>query len=107
MQTLALGFRDGTVGLWSTEDGSRLESASLSGPVEHLLVSGNELYAASELGSYVSLDLGAYSEAYCDLLRDIWEAVPVLLERGTPVLREPPADHPCRTPARALAGWAG
>jgi hypothetical protein len=104
MQTLALGFRDGTVGLWSTEEGSRLESASLRGPVEHLLESGGELYAAGELGSYVTLDLSVYRAAYCDLLRDVWEAVPVLLERGTPVLRDPPVDHPCRTTGRALAG---
>jgi len=93
--TLFAGFANGMLGLWDIHDGTLLDQAQLHGPVEHLLQRDGRLYAASELGDVLVLDLGAFRADYCDLLRDVWEVVPVVWQEGHPAYATHPADHAC------------
>jgi WD40 repeat protein/serine/threonine protein kinase len=111
MNTLVVGFASGHLGLWDMTTGRRLHHARLHGPVVHLELApkkgtpptarrsfargGTRLFAATELGSHLVWDLGPLRVSYCDLLRDVWRAVPVVWERGKPVLRAPPRGHRC------------
>ncbi|MFH0899833.1 MAG: hypothetical protein V2A73_04310 [Pseudomonadota bacterium] len=104
--TLVAGYASGFLGLWSLENGALLDSAKLHGPIVHLLVergSGSplpesalsgKLYAVTELGDYLVLDLAVLFEDYCSLIGRIWRDVPVVWERGLPVLRRP-TRHAC------------
>ena len=93
--TVAAGFADGTVGVWSLETGQLVADSRLHGPVPYLLAEGARLHAASELGDSVTLDLSVFERDRCELLRQVWRAVPVAWEGGQPVRRGPPAGHPC------------
>ena len=93
--TLIVGFANGIFGLWSLKTGTRLEYSKLHGPVSHLLRRGNKLYAASELGQYQVLDLSIFYTPYCDLVKQVWEKVPVLWKEGLPILSPPPRKHRC------------
>ena len=98
MNTLVVGFASGHLGLWDATTGRRLHHARLHGPVVHLELEGPggpRLFAATELGSHLVWDLGPLRESYCNLLRDVWRAVPVVWERGKPVQRPPPGGHRC------------
>ena len=95
--TLIAGFASGTLGLWNLQDGTLLERAQLHGPVTELLVQDGKLHAASELGDVLTLDLSTFYADYCDLLRDVWAAVPVVWHQGRPVYRPLPAGHVCAT----------
>ena len=97
-KTLLAGFSNGALGIWSLENGTKLHSAQLHGPVRHLLLRGHRLYAASELGSHVTIDLGVFNAEYCDLMREIWASVPVSWVEGAPVAVPVPQDHPCNYP---------
>jgi len=93
--SLAVSFANGSFGIWSLETGSRLYQVRLHGPVVHVLLRGSQLFIASELGQHAMLDLSVFERDHCDLMREVWDAVPVVWEDGHPVLRPPPRDHPC------------
>jgi WD40 repeat protein len=93
--TVIAGYASGAVGIWDAEDGTLLRRARLHGPVTHLLLQGQTLVAATDLGQYVLWDLGVFFEDRCALMRQVWDAVPVVWRGGRPVAREPPADHAC------------
>jgi hypothetical protein len=95
MDTLIAGYKSGFVGIWDIQDGALLDHAWLHGPVKHMLLQDQKLYAATILGDCLSMDLGVFYADYCDLLRKIWEKVPVVWEGGRPVERKPPDDHEC------------
>ena len=94
--TLIAGFANGELGIWSMENGSRLLSERLHGPVIHLVLSDRQLYAVTELGQHRSIDLSVFERDYCELLGEVWAEVPVAWENARPVPREAPADHQCR-----------
>ncbi len=94
MRTVAVGFVDGTVGLWDSRSGTRLFARRLHGAVEHLAFGNHHLYAMSELGASTSIDLSALELQRCHLLHDIWDRVPVCWDGGAEPC-EPPADHAC------------
>jgi WD40 repeat protein len=94
MGIIVVGFANGVLGLWSTESGARLQDVRLHGPVRFIVVRGDRLHAASDLGQHVSIDLGLYSRDYCDLMREVWQVVPVVWVNGQPVARAP-SDHRC------------
>jgi len=93
--TLFAGFANGMLGMWDIQDGTQLDRAQLHGPVAHLLLQDGRLYAASELGDALTLDLDVFGADYCDLLRDVWSSVPVVWKDGRPVYADPPAEHLC------------
>jgi len=93
--TVAVGFANGLVGLWSTDDGSLLTSANLHGSINHLLVKDRELFAASELGDSRSWDLTSLMQNDCELVRHAWKEVPVGWENGRPVVKGIPSAHRC------------
>jgi len=95
MHTIAAGHANGQVGLWSAVNGELLTAARLHGPVDHLAVSGSDLVAATGLGDHLWWDLGHLTVDRCDLLKDVWNQVPVVWEGGLPVVRDPPPDHAC------------
>ena len=96
MGTVIAGYASGDLGIWSLDDGVRLYGSHLHGPLVHLQQANGELHVASELGWSDVLDLGVFEMDYCDLMREVWAAVPVVWENGRPVPREPPATHRCQ-----------
>jgi WD40 repeat protein len=95
MGTLVVGYANGLMGIWNVANGTRLEHFRLHGPVAHLLIEGGRLYAATELGDRQVVDLRIFRMDYCDLMRTIWKAVPVVWQKGLPVLQPLPARHKC------------
>ena len=93
--TLVLGFVDGTVGIWDGHTGALLDRFKLHGAVSHLRLRGDILAAATDVGDHAALDLGALEREYCDLLREVWDQVPVAWLDGSPSPAPPPAVHPC------------
>jgi len=107
---LAVGFDNGTVGLWNSATGRQLMQLRLHGPARQLAFHGGRLHALTELGDYASMDLSIFSQDYCGLLREVWEQAPVSWEGSQAVLRPPPADHRCSEPGpedRSLGGPSG
>ena len=49
----------------------------------------------TEAGQVGNWSVETYSIPYCQLLQDVWRTVPVVWEGGRPVLKRPPAEHPC------------
>jgi len=99
--TVVAGYSNGGIGIWSLDSGARLLSARLHGPVSHLQIVGDELHIVTELGDHGIVDLRVFSREYCDLLREVWDEVPVVWESGAAVLRAPPPDHECRPRSEA------
>ena len=93
--TLIAGYANGWVGIWDLETGTLYQGAKLHGRVVHLVRDGSHLYAATELGDALALDLGLLEQDYCALLAGIWRSVPMVWERGQPLLQPPPVDHRC------------
>ncbi|MFH0900352.1 MAG: hypothetical protein V2A73_06965, partial [Pseudomonadota bacterium] len=99
MGTLIAGYASGMLGIWELKNGTILYRQKLHGPVRHLLLVGTKLYAATEVGDYTVLDLAVLEQPYCELVRRLWNDVPVVWENGLPVVRAPPTHHRCaRTP---------
>ncbi len=92
---VAVGFTNGTIGMWSISDGERLAEEKLHGSVQHLLLEDKWLYAATDLGQHLSWDFSAFYEDYCVLMRQIWKRVPTVWQAGRAVMGAPPADHRC------------
>jgi len=93
--TVAVGYANGVVGLWSRRDGSRVAAAQLHGAVVHLLLGGDRLYAATDLGDHLVWDLGVFHRDYCDLLREVWREVPIVWQVGRAQVQPPPPGHRC------------
>ncbi|MBW2454027.1 MAG: protein kinase [Deltaproteobacteria bacterium] len=93
--TVVVGFAGGLVGLWNQADGILLEHARLHGAVQHLLLENQAVFAATDLGQSLVWDLSVFQADRCALLRQIWERVPVVWERGRAVERPPPSNHHC------------
>jgi len=93
--TLIAGYANGLLGIWDHDTGTLLNQIRLHGPVVHLLLKADELYAATELGQHAVWDLSVFHIDYCQLLREVWNAVPVVWSHSRAVLRQPPPDHSC------------
>ena len=93
--TVFAGSSDGTVGVWRVQDGARLDSFRLHGPVAHLMIRGQTLYAVSELGDVRTVDLSTLKTGYCDLLRQVRRRVPVVWRGGRSVVQPPDPGHRC------------
>jgi WD40 repeat protein len=98
LDTLVAGYANGFLGIWSLRSGTLLYRLRLHGPVEHLLLDDEILYAASGLGDHVALDLGVLGRPYCELMRDVWSAVPVVWSEGHAIAQPPPEEHACTAP---------
>lgn len=96
--SVIVGFGTGAVVWWELHSGRLLGRADLHGAVVHTLMEDDQLYVASELGSYLHWDLGVVSRERCELLRHIWEDVPVTWHTGRPVRTPPPEAHECNAP---------
>ena len=95
MDTLIAGFANGVLGFWSLQDGANLHRTKLHGAVTHLIVEGPTLQAATELGDLETVDLSTFERPYCDVVTDVWSAVPVIWSDTGPVVQAPSPDHPC------------
>jgi WD40 repeat protein len=93
--TLAAGYANGEIGIWELERGLRLATFHLHGPIRVLLRRDPELYAISELGQRLTIDLADFLADYCPILERIWDGVPVVWSEGRAVPRPPPAGHRC------------
>ncbi len=93
--TIVVGYADGTLGLWNLNDGTRLAYSRLHGRVQHILIEKGRLYAATDLGSHVVWDLSTFDQPYCQLLRQVWQRVPVIWSSGRAMVRPPMAGHQC------------
>jgi len=97
---LVAGYQDGHLGLWDLEKGILLEKARLNGPLRHILVAGQKLYAASDLGDHLVVDLETYLMPYCRLLQEIWQRVPAVWANGRPLLNPPDSSSGCTPQAK-------
>lgn len=95
LKTVVAAYANGFLGIWDATNGTNLEQARLHGAVVHVRVQGPSLFAVSELGDATVLDLSVYHQPYCDLLRKVWDGVPVIWEEGLPVVRGLPDEHQC------------
>jgi hypothetical protein len=93
--TLVGGYLGGEVVVWDLGTGARLLSTKLNGLVPYMLVRGSTVYAASIVGDFTKLDLSVLTMPYCDLLREVWPAVPYVSRQDGLVFEAPPTDHPC------------
>jgi hypothetical protein len=93
--TALIGFRSGLVGLWNLADGKQLASAKLNGAIEHALLGGTTLYVATSVGDHAALDLSVFTRPYCDVLREVWNEVPIVWSNGRALVQSPPANHEC------------
>lgn len=98
LETLMIGYKNGLVEHRSLEDGARLDAFQLNGPVVHLVVADQKLYAASERGDHRTVDLEPFHRERCDLLHEVWSEVDVIWENGRSVHRPPPDRHACAEP---------
>jgi WD40 repeat protein len=98
METLVVGYDNGFLGIWSLRSGTLLHHFRLHGPLEHMLLDGSTLYTATRLGDHQKLDLGVLGRDYCDLMREVWQAVPVVWSEGRAMAQPPPTDHECSSP---------
>ena len=95
MSTLVAGYANGTVGVWDLRNGARLEHTRLHGPVTMMMLSGGQVYAATDLGDHQVLDLDALHMDYCELMRHVWDVVPVVWEDGLAIIRPADPSHSC------------
>ncbi|MFH2008090.1 MAG: protein kinase [bacterium] len=93
--TLAVGFQDGTAGLWNRNTGTLLARRRLHGPVHLLRRIGRRLYVATELADTASIDLTIFHQDDCSVMRRIWAAFPATWDRGRAVRRPRPRKHRC------------
>ena len=105
-KTLIAGFANGVFGLWSLANGIRLEHRRIHGSVVHLVYRRPTLVAASELGQHATLDLSVFHRPYCELLRQVWQRVGVVWDKGLPRRRSPNPNHRCAR-GRGAADGAG
>ncbi len=84
---LAAAYGSGQVGLWSTTSGERLDLMQLDGAVSHLRRIGRHLFAQSERGQTLALDVTVFERDLCGVLNELWRFYP------------PPVSHPCRAQA--------
>jgi hypothetical protein len=92
--TFAVGYGNGMIGLWNLEDGSRLSADQLHGRVVHLDMEGGNLYAATDLGDFLVLNLQVFYRDYCDLVREVWADIPIVWSQGR-ALSATSAGHRC------------
>ena len=52
------------------------------------------LYALTELGDTLSLDLSVFEIPYRNLVRQVWREVPIVWGNGVAKLEVPPSSHP-------------
>ncbi|MFH0901326.1 MAG: protein kinase [Pseudomonadota bacterium] len=96
METLIAGYAGGVLGIWDLRNGALLQREKLHGSVIHLHKKEDaSVYAATDLGDTIVLDLGVFQEPYCRLLANVWERIPVAWESGLVVVRPIPASHRC------------
>ena len=98
--TLILGFANGQVGLWSMENGQKLQAEKLHGPVIHIQLQEKHLYVATELGDHLSWNLELFYLPACEILHRIWEEIRIVWENGIPVMQSPDPTHPCMSPEK-------
>ena len=98
MGSIIVGYANGLLGIWKLDSGALLHHVRLHGPVVHLVLRQGRLYAATELGDHLELDLRIFLRGYCDLVRQVWRRVPVVWDSGLPVKRKPHRKHRCYKP---------
>ena len=95
MGTVVVGYHDGVAGLWSLENGARLERLRLHGPIVSIALRDGHLHAESELGQSAVRDLSMLRAAYCDVMRAMWAESPASWAGGLPRVTPPPHGHLC------------
>jgi WD40 repeat protein/serine/threonine protein kinase len=91
---LAVGYANGSVGLWNVKDGTRLRMGQLHGQARFLRFDNKIFYAGTDLASYLRWDLGHLFASDCELLNEIWKDVGVIWDEGVRRAR-PPTGHRC------------
>lgn len=94
MRTIAAGWENGELGIWSLDNGARLARAQLHGAIARLASDGGIVSAASELGQELP-PIDVLARDYCALMRQIWAEVPVVWREGLPTVVAPPRGHRC------------
>jgi WD40 repeat protein len=94
MGVVIAGFADGSLGMWDLKSGMELASARVHGPASLIEASDKRISFASELGAYGGV-ITSFAPDYCNLLRSVWQEVPVVWQSGGLIAAPPPEGHPC------------
>ena len=93
--TLILGLRDGLVELWGLSEGRRLDAFDMDSSVTDLTLHNNTLFATSERGETLTLDLNPLTIPYCEFLSQLWSVQPASWSDGQTLLAPIDPEHPC------------
>jgi len=93
--TIAAGFDNGDVMVWSVAEGQAIATAKVHGGVVSLTYRDGQLVATSELGNTATLDLSTFEQPRCEVLRSVWAELPAIWTGRHAVRRTPPRDHNC------------
>jgi hypothetical protein len=94
-ETLIGSYMNGTVVAWDIPTGAVIAQTKAVGAVIRLYVHGTRVYAVTYVGHSAMLDLAEFATPYCDVMREVWSAVPVEWEHGAAVPRATPRGHAC------------
>jgi WD40 repeat protein len=90
------GSDEGDIDLFDLATGTWLITMGhLHGSVRHLALVERRLLAATDLGDAMAFDLSVFDLERCELLREVWANVPIVVESDAILVKAPPADHPC------------
>ena len=93
--SLIAGFANGALGMWTWRNAKLLILDRLHGPVAHVLLEGQKLYVASDLGDHLYWDLSPFFSDSCIILNQMWSTVPVIWRQGMAVAAAAPGSHKC------------
>ena len=94
-ETLIGSYTNGAVVAWDIPTGAVIAQTKAVGAVIRLYVHGTRVYAVTDVGHSAMLDLTEFATPYCDVMREVWSAVPVEWEHGAAVPRATPRGHAC------------
>lgn len=94
-RTVVAAFGSGEVAVLDLEGRDEVWRTRLRGAVEHLAADGTRIYAASETGDHVTIDLSPLLVSECALLGEVWKDTPYRWSGEQLVLAPPPANHRC------------
>ncbi|MBN2358897.1 MAG: protein kinase [Deltaproteobacteria bacterium] len=89
------GFANGALVLWDLRTGRQIERYDFMAAVGQVAIDGQRCIAISEAGELLLLDLAPLVAGECELLREVWQQVPIVWDDG-PRIAAPLASHRCQ-----------
>lgn len=98
LDTMVIGYTDGSVGVWSSSTGARLLYAKVHGPAATIVDDGAQQIIISDLGDTATLDFSGFRLSWCALTNAVRQTTLLAWDQGRPVLTKRSQDPTCATP---------